>query len=97
MEYLTALLDKKIRGVKNWKDLARSVGIPRQHIICFEQPKAMESPAKHLFDYIAMTRPHFTLNHLKSTFQELYRWDLVATIDNYFDTSKGNYTVVVAC
>lgn len=46
MVYLTALLDKEFRGIKNWKDLARSVGIPRQDIIGFEQPKALESPTK---------------------------------------------------
>lgn len=97
MVYLTALLDKEFRGIKNWKDLAMYVGIPRQDIIRFEQPKAMESPTKRLLDYVAVVRPHFTLNHLKSALQEIYRRDLVAIIDNYFDTSKGNYTVVFAC
>ena len=97
MVYLTALLDKEFRGIKNWKDLAMYVGIPRQDIIRFEQPKAMESPTKHLLDYVAVVRPHFTLNHLKSALQKIYRRDLVAIIDNYFDTSKGNYTVVFAC
>lgn len=97
MVYLTALLDKEFRGIKNWKDLARSVGIPRQDIIRFEQPKARESPTKHLLFYVAVARPHLTLNHFKSALQEICRGDLVAIIDNYFDTSKGNYTVVFAC
>ena len=97
MVYLTALFDKEFRGIKNCKDLARSVGIPRQDIIGFEQPKALESPTKNLLEYVAVTRPHFTLNHLKSALQEICRMDLVAIIDNYFDASKGNYTVVFAC
>lgn len=91
MVYLTALLDNGYRGLlKNWKDLARYLGIPRKDIIRFEQCKAMESPTKHLLEYVAVTRPHLTLNHFKSALHKIHRRDLVAIIDNYFDTSKGN-------
>lgn len=91
MVYLTALLDKESRGlIKNWKDLAQYFGIPRKDIIRFEQPKAMESPTKHLLEYVAAMKPHLTLNHFKSALHEIHRRDLVAIIDNYFDTSKGN-------
>lgn len=93
MVYLTALLDEGYRGlIKNWKDLARSLGIPRKDISRFEQPKAMESPTKHLLEYVAVTKPHLTLNHFKSALHEIHRRDLVAIIDNYFETSKGNYS-----
>ena len=89
MVYLIALLDE---GIDSWKDLATELGVPPRIIMDISCEQPMKSPAKHLLEYAAYLKPNCTLNHLKSALQEINRGDLVATIDNYFGTSKGNYS-----
>lgn len=89
MVYLTAQLDKGYGGIKNWKDLAAAFNVPRELIIRLGQPR--ESPTKHFLEYLAEKKPYLTLIDFKSALKEINRMDIVAIIDNYFDTSKGNY------
>lgn len=86
MVYLTAQLDKGYGGISNWKDLAAAFNVPRELII------PMESPTKQFLEYVSVTKPNFTLIDFKRALKKINRMDIVAIIDNYFDTSKGNYS-----
>lgn len=91
MVYLTALLDiERYPGMKTWKDLAAALDVPQRVIMGMEQPTI--SATKELLNYVAAVKPDLTLNHFKSALQEINRRDLVAIIDDYFNTSKGNYS-----
>ena len=91
MVYLTALLDiERYPGMKTWKDLAVALYVPQRDIMRMEQPTI--SATKDLLEYVAMMKPDLTLNYFKSALQEINRRDIVAFIDDYFSTSKGNYS-----
>ena len=78
---LCQLLDKKQRGVKNWKELANLLEVSRKEFKHFES-SLQGNPSKQLIEYICSRQPHFTVGDFKDHLTKIKRKDALSVLNS---------------
>ena len=86
LEELTILLDREIRGVKNWLDFAHKFGISRSECDSLK-PKGNPSPTIALIKFIVQVDPDLTVKRFIEALKKIYRFDVV---DALIESFPGN-------
>ena len=71
-------LNKDIRAVKNWRNLAYRLKIPHEVYDAFDTSKAAaKSSTKMLFEWLAQWKPNLNVSDLLTGLKEIDRYDVV--------------------
>ena len=84
LDQLASCLDRDMRLISNWKQLARELIVDDDVIQNLEQYKD-QSPTIRLFEYLGVTQPQLTTQQLRSALLDIRRNDLFSLL-----TTKGN-------
>ena len=83
LEAIGKRLNKNIRGVKNWRNLANSLKIPLDDYDAFDASKEVEresSPTKMLFTWLENGKTKLTVKDLLNGLREIKRYDVVQLV-----------------
>ena len=75
MDQLALCLDRNMRLIPNWKQLARELNVDEDVIKKLEQYKE-QSPTIRLFEYLEVTQPQLTIQQLRKAMLDIRRNDL---------------------
>lgn len=81
MDRLALLLDRKMRLIPNWTQLARELRVDEAVISRMEQYNDY-SPTIQLFDYLEATQPNLSIQQLRQELTQINRNDLNVLITN---------------
>ena len=84
LDRLALCLDRNMRLIPNWKQLARELDVDEDVIKTLEQHKD-ESPTIRLFEYLEVTQPQLTIQQLRNAMLDIRRNDLFSLLK-----TKGN-------
>ena len=71
-------LNKDVRAVKNWRNLAYKLKIPHEVYDAFDTSKgAAKSPTKMLFEWLARWKPNLSVGDLLTGLKQIDRYDVV--------------------
>lgn len=84
LDQLALCLDRNMRLIPNWKQLARELNVDEDVIKKLEQYKD-QSPTIRLFEYLEVTQPQLTIQQLRNAMLDIRRNDLFSLL-----TTKGN-------
>ena len=84
MDRLALLLDRKMRLIPNWTQLARELRVDDAVISRLEQ-YSNHSPTIQLFDYLEVKQPNLSIQQLRKGLTQINRNDLNVLLTN------GNY------
>ena len=83
-------LNKDIRAVKNWRNLAYRLNIPHEVYDAFDTSKAAaKSSTKMLFEWLAQWKPNLNVSDLLKGLKEIDRFDVVDLVTK--ETSLGEF------
>lgn len=83
LEDIGKRLNKNIRSVKNWRNLANRLKIPRDVYDAFETSKEVEqgpSPTEMLFKWLEMGMPELNVKDLLNGLRVIDRYDVVQLV-----------------
>ena len=86
MDRLALLLDRKMRLIPNWTQLARELRVDDAVISRLEQ-YSNHSPTIQLFDYLEVKQPNLSIQQLRQGLTQISRNDLNVLLKN------GNYVL----
>ncbi len=82
-------LNKDIRAIKNWRNLAYRLKIPHETYNAFDTSKGMaKSPTKLMFEWLAKWKPGLNLGDLLKGIKEIDRFDVVEIITKEAEAGK---------
>lgn len=82
-------LNKDIRAIKNWRNLAYRLKIPHEIYNAFDTSKGMaKSPTKLMFEWLAKWKPGLNMGDLLKGIKEIDRFDVVEIITKEAETGK---------
>ena len=84
LDQLALCLDRNMRLIPNWKQLARELDVDEDVIKTLEQHKD-QSPTIRLFEYLEVTQPQLTIQQLRNAMLDIRRNDLFSLLK-----TKGN-------
>ena len=84
LDQLALCLDRNMRLIPNWKQLARELDVDEDVINKLEQYKD-QSPTIRLFEYLEVRQPQLTIQQLRNAMFDIRRNDLYSLL-----TTKGN-------
>ena len=84
LDKLALCLDRNMRLIPNWKQLARELNVEEDAIKKLEEYKD-HSPTIRLFEYLEVKKPQLTIQQLRSAMSDIRRNDLSGLL-----TTKGN-------
>ncbi|CAH3024571.1 unnamed protein product [Porites evermanni] len=71
-------LNKEMRAVKNWRNLAYRLEIPHEEYDAFDTSKvSAKSPTKMLFEWLQWWKPNLTVKDLLTGLKQIDRYDVV--------------------
>lgn len=74
-------LNKEIRAVKNWRNLAYRLKIPPEIYSAFDTSKEMaKSPTKMMFQWLAKWKPDLNISDLLKSIKAIDRFDVVEIV-----------------
>ena len=74
-------LNKDIRAVKNWRNLAYRLKIPPETYFAFDTSKGMaKSPTKMMFEWLANWKPDLSVGDLLKGIKGIDRFDVVEIV-----------------
>ena len=74
-------LNKEIRVVKNWRNLAYRLNIPPETCSSFDTSKEKaKSPTKMMFQWLAKCKPDLNIGDLLKSINEIDRFDVVKIV-----------------
>lgn len=74
-------LNKDIRAIKNWRNLAYRLKIPPETYNTFDTSKAKaKSPTKMMFEWLAKWKPSLNVGDLLEAIREIDRYDVVELV-----------------
>ena len=85
------LLDMQKKGLKNWSDLAASLGIPRKDFKTFETCNTEYPAAESLFELVKIKYTRTTVMDLISHLDAIKRHDVIAVIR---ECTKGRFNII---
>ena len=89
MEQLSLCLDRDVRLIPNWKNLASKLEVEVDVIKRLEQYGDF-SPTFRLFYFLETSKPDLTIKELKETMLEIGRNDLLSLL-----TTEGNKKIII--
>lgn len=82
-------LNKEMRAVKNWRNLAYRLEIPHEEYDAFDTSKvSAKSPTKMLFEWLQRRNPYLTVKDLLNGLKQIDRYDVVDLVRQEVDTGK---------
>lgn len=82
-------LNKEIRAVKNWRNLAYRLKIPPETYNAFDTSKGMaKSPTKMMFEWLARWKPDLNIGNLLKGIKEIDRFDVVEIVTKEAEVGK---------
>lgn len=82
-------LNKGMRAVKNWRNLAYRLKIPPEEYDAFDTSKgAAKSPTKMLFQWLELWKPNLTVKDLLTSLKQIDRYDVVDLVVKEVATCK---------
>ena len=83
-------LNKDIRAVKNWRNLAYRLKIPLEVYDAFDTSKAAaKSPTKMLFEWLTQSKPYLNVDDLLTGLKQIDRFDVVDLVTK--ETTLGEF------
>ena len=74
-------LNKEIRAVKNWRNLAYRLNIPPETYSSFDTSKdKAKSPTKMMFQWLAKWKPNLNIGDLLKSIKAIGRFDVVEIV-----------------
>ena len=74
-------LNKEIRAVKNWRNLAYRLKIPPETYSSFDTSKEKaKSPTKMMFQWLAKWKPDLNIGDLRKSIKAIDRFDVVEIV-----------------
>lgn len=85
-------LNKDIRAVKNWRNLAYRLKIPHEVYDTFDTSKAAaKSSTKMLFEWLAQWKPDLNVSDLLTGLKEIDRYDVVDLVTKEITQRLGEF------
>lgn len=86
------LLNKEMRGVKNWRNLAYRLKIPHEEYDSFDTSKgAVKSPTKMLFEWLKRWKINLTVKDLLVGLKHIDRFDIVDLVRQEVATGELSF------
>ena len=87
-------LNKEMRAVKNWRNLAYRLKIPHEEYDSFDTSKgAAKSPTKLLLEWLKRWKPDLTVKDLLDGLKQIDRYDVVDLVQQEVATGKLSYFI----
>ena len=85
-------LNKEMRAVKNWRNLAYRLEIPHEEYDAFDTSKvSAKSPTKMLFEWLQRCKPNLTVKDLLTGLKQIDRYDVVDLVRQEVATGKSHH------
>ena len=85
-------LNKEMRAVKNWRNLAYRLEIPHEEYDAFDTSKvSAKSPTKMLFEWLQRWKPNLTVKDLLTGLKQIDRYDVVDLVRLEVATGKSHH------
>ena len=85
-------LNKEIRAVKNWRNLAYRLEIPPETYSSFDTSKEKaKSPTKMMFQWLARWKPDLNIGDLLKSIKAIDRFDVVKIVTK--EAEAGEFVV----
>lgn len=88
---ISVKLNKCTPGVEHWRGLAKRLGLKENVYSRFEPDvsRGQQSPTEIVLEWLARSRPSFTVQNLKQALQKIERNDVIRIIDEHFKDYCG--------
>ena len=85
-------LNKEMRAVKNWRNLAYRLEIPHEEYDAFDTSKvSAKSPTKMLFEWLQRCKPNITVKDLLTGLKQIDRYDVVDLVRQEVAAGKSHH------
>ena len=87
-------LNKDIRAIKNWRNLAYRLKIPPETYKAFDSSKAeAKSPTKMMFAWLARWKPNLSVSDLLEGIKKIDRYDVVELVTKEAEIGEFTYSL----
>ena len=87
-------LNKDIRAIKNWRNLAYRLKIPPETYKAFDSSKAeAKSPTKMMFAWLARWKPNLSVGDLLEGIKKIDRYDVVELVTKEAEIGECTYSL----
>ena len=93
LDEISDRLNKEMRAIKNWRNLAFRLNIPYEVYAAFDSSKSTaKSATKLLFDWLAIGKPLLTVERLLEGLKTIQRFDVVELVTMELEHGKCTKT-----